>query len=57
MKAQALQNMLVQGTTLLNVADRYQLAAVQAELRGDTALMSMAGSFMGSYAKWLATEG
>jgi hypothetical protein len=57
MKAQALQNMLVQGTTLLNIADRYQLAAVQAELRGDTALMSMAGSFMGSYAKWLATEG
>lgn len=54
MKAQALQNMLVQGTTLLNIADRYQLAAVQAELRGDTALMSMAGSFMGSYGKWLA---
>lgn len=56
MRAQMLQNMLMQGTQLLNIGDQYQLAAVQAELKGDTALASSLGSFMSVYAKWLATS-
>lgn len=57
MRAQMLQNMLTQGTNLLNIADRYQLAAVQAELSGDTALAGSLGTFMAVYAKFLATNG
>lgn len=55
MRQQALQGMLTQGTNMLNITDRYQAAALEAEMRADASAVQAAVGFLGAYGAWLRT--
>lgn len=52
MKSQALQNYLKLGTSMLNVTDEYQLAAIQQGIRNDQDMMRLIFGFGQTYGAW-----
>lgn len=52
-KQEALNNLLAMGTNILNITDRYQAMAVQAELAANQALGVTAINFMAAYGNYL----
>lgn len=52
-KQEALNNLLTMGTNILNITDRYQAMAVQAEMQANQALGTMAINFMSAYGNYL----
>lgn len=52
-KQEALNNLLTMGTNILNITDRYQAMAVQAELAANQALGVTAINFMAAYGNYL----
>ncbi len=53
MRQQARQNLLQTGISALGVTDKYQAAAIQAELQGDQQMAQYASNFLNSYGSWL----
>jgi hypothetical protein len=45
--------MLTTGMNALNTVDKYQVAAIQAEMQGDQATAQQAAAFLNSYGSWL----
>lgn len=52
MKSQALQNYLKLGTSMLNVTDQYQLAAIEQEMANDRAMWNQLFNFGATYGQW-----
>ncbi len=53
MKQEALNNLLTMGTNILNITDRYQAMAVQAEMAANQSLATTAINFMAAYGNYL----
>jgi hypothetical protein len=53
----ARQQLLNTGMSALNVVDKYQQAAVQAEMSGDQAAAKQATDFLSAYGSWLRGQG
>jgi hypothetical protein len=52
MKSQALQNYLKLGTSMLNVTDQYQLAAIEQGIKNDQQMWNMIMGFGSTYGQW-----
>lgn len=53
MRAQARQNLLATGINALGVADKYQAAAIEAEMQGDAQMNQYLTNFMNAYGSWM----
>ena len=53
MRAQARQNLLTTGINALGISDKYEAAAIEAELQADRQMNQYVTNFLNAYGSWM----